>query len=56
MRGLKVFRLNRILMDFIKAMGMFKISCGFLCYLIDKKKNYIFFFEVEGLKYILNGI
>lgn len=47
MRGLKVFRLNRILMDFIKAMGMFKISCGFLCYLIDKKKNYILFLRLR---------
>ena len=36
-----VFKFNRILMDLIKAMEMFKISYGFLCYFADKKKDYI---------------
>jgi len=48
MRNFKVFRLNRILMDLIKAMEMFKISCGFLCYLLDKKKDYILFLRLRN--------
>ena len=36
-----VFKFNRILMDLIKVMEMFKISYGFLCYFADKKKDYI---------------
>lgn len=47
MRNFKVFRLNRILMDLRKAMEMFKISCGFLCYLLDKKKDYILFLRLS---------
>lgn len=43
-----VFKFNRILMDLIKVMEMFKISYGFLCYFADKKKDYIFFLRLKN--------
>lgn len=43
-----VFKFNRILMDLIKAMEMFEISYGFLCYFADKKKDYILFLRLKN--------
>ena len=42
------FKFNRILMDLRKAMEMFKISYGFLCYFADKKKDYILFLRLKN--------
>ena len=50
MKKIKAFKINRILMEMKKAKEMFVISCGFLCYLVDKKRNYIFILKVKKLK------
>ena len=42
-----VFKFNRI-MELKKAKEMFVISCGFLYYLVDKKRNYILFLRVRN--------
>ena len=42
------FKFNRILMDLRKAMEIFKISYGFLCYFADKKKDYILFLRLKN--------
>lgn len=49
MKKIKAFKINRILMEMKKAKEMFVISCGFLCYLVDKKKNYILFLRLRNL-------
>ena len=43
-----VFKFNRILMELKKAKEMFVISYGFLCYLVDKKRNYILFLRLRN--------
>ena len=43
-----VFKFNRILMEMKKAKEMFVIFCGFLCYLVDKKRNYILFLRLRN--------
>lgn len=42
-----VFKFNRI-MELKKAKEMFVISCGFLCYLVDKKRDYILFLRLRN--------
>lgn len=49
MKKIKAFKINRILMEMKKAKEMFVISCGFLCYLVDKKRNYILFLRLRNL-------
>lgn len=43
-----VFKSNGILMELKKAEEMFVISCGFLCYLVDEKKDYILFLRLRN--------
>lgn len=43
-----VFKFNRILMELKKAKEMFVISCGFLCYLVDEKRDYILFLRLRN--------
>lgn len=48
MKKIKAFKINRILMEMKKAKEMLGISCGFLCYFVDKKKNYILFLRLRN--------
>lgn len=43
-----VFKFNRILMELKKAKEMFVISCGFLCYFVDEKRDYILFLRLRN--------
>lgn len=43
-----VFKFNRILMELKKAKEMLGISCGFLCYFVGEKRDYILFLRLRN--------